>query len=91
MHESDVQCNRQRLMDHPNRVHDRCLIVKHRYGTFKQSWQMRHFMMRILPKWQGDFSPLALSYNFKRALNLVGFEVLMSNCTQMQRVWLNFG
>ena len=48
------------------------------FGIFKHNWQMRHFMMQTLPKCQSEFSLMALSYNFKRVLILVGFEDLMS-------------
>ena len=91
IHEAAVERNRERLKGNPKQARDRSSIVEHPFGTFKHNWQMSHFMMRSLPKCQGEFSLMALSYNFKRVLNLVGFEALMSYCAQMQRIRLNFG
>jgi hypothetical protein len=43
---------------------------------------MHHFLMRGLEKCRGELGLMVLSYNFTRALNILGFETLRDDCAR---------
>ena len=49
-------------------------IVEHPFGTLKCRAGYRHFLVRGFDKVRGEWSLMALCYNFTRALNILGFE-----------------
>ena len=49
-------------------------IVEHPFGTLKCRAGYRHFLVRGLDKVRGEWSLMALCYNFTRVLNILGFE-----------------
>ena len=52
----------------------RSAIVEHPFGTLKCRAGYRHFLVRGFNKVRGEWSLMALCYNFTRALNILGFE-----------------
>jgi hypothetical protein len=52
----------------------RSAIVEHPFGTLKCRAGYRHFLVRGLDKVRGEWSLMALCYNFTRVLNILGFE-----------------
>ena len=52
----------------------RFAIVEHPFGTLKCRAGYRHFLLRGFDKVRGEWSLMALCYNFTRALNILGFE-----------------
>ena len=53
-------------------------IVEHPFGTLKCRAGYRHFLVRGLDKVRGEWSLMALCYNFTRVLNILGFERFMA-------------
>jgi hypothetical protein len=49
-------------------------IVEHPFGTIKCRAGYRHFLVRGFNKVRGEWSLMALCYNFTRVLNILGFE-----------------
>jgi hypothetical protein len=49
-------------------------IVEHPFGTLKCRAGYRHFLVRGFNKVRGEWSLMALCYNFTRVLNILGFE-----------------
>ena len=49
-------------------------IVEHPFGTLKCRAGYRHFLVRGFDKVRGEWSLMALCYNFTRVLNILGFE-----------------
>ena len=49
-------------------------IVEHPFGTLKCCAGYRHFLVRGFNKGRGEWSLIALCYNFTRVLNILGFE-----------------
>jgi hypothetical protein len=49
-------------------------IVEHPFGTTKCRAGHRHFLVRGFDKVRGEWSLMALCYNFTRVLNILGFE-----------------
>ena len=52
----------------------RSAIVEHPFGTLKCRAGYQHFLVRGFDKVRGEWSLMALCYNFTRALNILGFE-----------------
>ena len=53
-------------------------IVEHPFGTLKCRAGYRHFLVRGFNKVRGEWSLMALCYNFTRALNILGIERFMA-------------
>jgi hypothetical protein len=49
-------------------------IIEHPFGTLKCRTGYRHFLVRGFNKVRGEWSLMALCYNFTRVLNILGFE-----------------
>jgi len=66
-----------RVMAHPELVARRKEIVEHVFGTLR-NWGHDTFLMRGLEKVRAEFSLSALTYNLRRALNVVSIEKLLA-------------
>ncbi len=60
-------------------------LVEHPFGTIKRWAGIDHFLMRGLEKCRGEFSLMALGYNFKRMVNELGVDAFREHCLQKQR------
>ena len=67
----------ERLKARPEILNTRREIVEHPFGTIKQWMNQGAFLMKGLEKVRAEFSLTALVYNLRRALNILGVEVLM--------------
>ena len=56
----------------------RAALVEHPFGTIKCRAGYRHFLVRGFNKVRGEWSLMALCYNFTRVLNILGFEGVMA-------------
>lgn len=56
----------------------RSAIVEHPFGTLKCRAGYQHFLVRGFDKVRGEWSLMALCYNFTRALNILGLENFMA-------------
>jgi hypothetical protein len=75
-HEDVIERHRAR-MQHPDAeklMRRRSAIVEHPFGTLKCRAGYRHFLVRGLDKVRGEWSLMALCYNFTRVLNILGFD-----------------
>lgn len=63
----------------PEKLKRRGAIIEPVFGIIKNALGFAGFSVKGLAKVNAEFSLIALAYNFKRALNLVPFTVLM-NC-----------
>ncbi len=52
----------------------RAALAEHPFGTLKCRAGYRHFLLRGFDKVRGEWSLMALCYNFTRILNIVGFD-----------------
>ena len=66
-----------RLAKRPEVLEQRREAAEHPFGTIKQWMNQGAFLMRGLQKVRGEFSLMALAYNIRRVLNIVGFAELM--------------
>jgi len=66
----------ERLKARPGVLDRRREVVEHPFGSIKQWMYQGAFLMRGLTKVRAEFSLTALAYNLRRALNIVGVEVM---------------
>jgi transposase len=73
-HEDVLDRHRARMQGASDLMRRRSGIVEHPFGTLKCRAGHRHFLVRGLDKVRGEWSLMALCYNFTRVLNILGFE-----------------
>lgn len=73
-HEDVLERHRTRMQGAGALMRRRSGIVEHPFGTLKCRAGYRHFLVRGLDKVRGEWSLMALCYNFTRVLNILGFE-----------------
>jgi hypothetical protein len=57
----------------------RTALAEHPFGTLKCRAGYRHFLLRGFDKVRGEWSLMALCYNFTRVLNIVGFDTFIAH------------
>jgi transposase len=73
-HEDVLERHRARMLGASDLMRRRSAIVEHPFGTLKCRAGYRHFLVRGFNKVRGEWSLMALCYNFTRVLNILGFE-----------------
>jgi transposase len=73
-HEDVLERHRARMQGAGELMRRRSGIVEHPFGTLKCRAGYRHFLVRGLDKVRGEWSLMALCYNFTRVLNILGLE-----------------
>jgi transposase len=73
-HEDVLDRHRTRMQGAGELMRRRSGIVEHPFGTLKCRAGYRHFLVRGFNKVRGEWSLMALCYNFTRVLNILGFE-----------------
>jgi len=63
----------------------RSAIVEHPFGTLKCRAGYQHFLVRGFDKVRGEWSLMALCYNFTRVLNLLGFDRFIAYLAEKAR------
>ena len=66
----------ERLKKRPEIFYRRREVVEHPFGSIKQWMDQEAFLMRGLANVRAEFSLTALSYNLRRALNILGAEAM---------------
>jgi len=64
----------------------RSAIVEHPFGTLKCRAGYQHFLVRGFDKVRGEWSLMALCYNFTRALNILGFDRFVAHLAEKTRI-----
>jgi transposase len=90
-HEDVLERHRERMQGARELMRRRSGIVEHPFGTLKCRAGYRHFLVRGFAKVRGEWSLMALCYNFTRALNILGFEAFVTWIAKLpasiQSVW----
>lgn len=73
-HEDVLDRHRARMRGADKPMRRRSSIVEHPFGTIKCRAGYRHFLVRGFDKVRGEWSLMALCYNFTRVLNILGLE-----------------
>jgi transposase len=77
-HEDVIERHRVRMKDADALMRRRAGLVEHPFGTLKCRAGYRHFLVRGFNKVRGEWSLMALCYNFTRVLNIIGFDGFMA-------------
>jgi transposase len=77
-HEKVVDDMRARMKLHPEVMDERKKVVEHTFGTLKRAFGAPYLLLKGLKKVSGEVGLLLLSYNLRRALNILGVEALIS-------------
>ena len=78
VHEDVLERAQARLDNKPDMMRTRRATVEHPFGTLKSWMGSTHFQMKTLPRVSTEMSLHVLSYNMKRAINLLGTEKIMA-------------
>ena len=77
-HEAVLERHRARMQDADAQMRRRSALAEHPFGILKCRAGYRHFLVRGLNTVRGEWSLMALCYNFTRVLNLVGVKELIA-------------
>jgi hypothetical protein len=77
-HEGILERHRARMQGAGELMRRRFGIVEHPFGTLKCRAGYRHFLVRGFNKVRGEWSLMALCYNFTRVLNILGFDAFLA-------------
>lgn len=67
---------------HADVMRERAGLVEQPFGTLKRRAGWDHLLVRGLDKVRGEWSLMALAYNFTRVLNILGLERFKEICAQ---------
>ena len=84
-HEAVLDRHRARMKDAAVQMRRRAELAEHPFGTLKCRAGYRHFLVRGFNKVRGEWSLMALCYNFSRALNIVGLDRLIAYFAEKTR------
>ena len=73
-HEEVLERHRIRMKDADALMRRRSALAEHPFGTLKCRAGYRHFLVRGFKKVRGEWSLMALCYNFTRLLSILGFD-----------------
>jgi hypothetical protein len=77
-HEAVLERHRARMKDADAQMRRRAALAEHPFGTLKCRAGYRHFLVRGFNKVRGEWSLMALCYNFSRVLKIVGLDNLIA-------------
>jgi transposase len=64
-------------------MRSRSALAEHPFGTLKCRAGYRHFLVRGFDKVRGEWSLMALCYNFTRILNILGFDSFVAKLAKL--------
>lgn len=73
-HEAVLDRHRTRMQDAHAQMRRRAELAEHPFGTLKCRAGYRHFLVRGFDKVRGEWSLMALCYNFSRVLSVLGLD-----------------
>lgn len=68
---------KQRLAQTPEIIKKRKAIIEHIFGTIKKIWGYGALLLRGINKVKGEIALMMLTYNMRRAINIVGVSTLI--------------
>ena len=77
-HEAVLDRHRARMKDADVQMRRRAELAEHPFGTLKCRAGYRHFLVRGFDKVRGEWSLMALCYNFSRVLSILGLDAFMA-------------
>ena len=81
--EDVIERHRARMREHgADMMRRRKALAEHPFGTLKCRAGYRHFLVRGFDRVRGEWSLMALCYNFSRVLRIIGFDRWMALLAQ---------
>lgn len=77
-HEAVLDRHRARMQAADAQMRRRAELAEHPFGTLKCRAGYRHFLVRGFDKVRGEWSLMALCYNFSRVLSILGIDSFMA-------------
>ena len=71
--------------ENKNKYQLRTLLVEHPFGTIKRFWNMYYFLTRGRSSVKAEAALSFMTYNLKRAINVLGVEEMIKRLKQRQR------
>ena len=68
---------KKRMKANPEIMDERKKVVEHTFGTVKRAFGAPYLLLKGLRKVSGEVGLLLLSYNLRRALNILGVQALI--------------
>jgi hypothetical protein len=87
-HEAVLDRHRARMKDADAQMRRRAELAEHPFGTLKCRAGYRHFLVRGFDKVRGEWSLMALCYNFSRVLSILGLDSLMAYLANRHLYWV---
>jgi transposase len=87
-HEDVLERHRERMTDAQAQMRRRAELAEHPFGTLKCRAGYRHFLVRGFDKVRGEWSLMALCYNFSRVLTIMGVDGFIAYLAKVQRTGL---
>ena len=81
-HEAVVEQNAERLRKNPEMMKTRMSLVEHPFGTLKHWMGAEHFLTRGKARVKTEMGLCVMSYNLKRAINILGVEAMIRGLNQ---------
>lgn len=82
-HEEVIERHQARMHNANDMMRRRKALVEHPFGTLKCRAGYRHFLVRGFNKVRGEWSLMALCYNFTRLLSILGFDRFMAHLAEL--------
>jgi transposase len=86
-HEAVLERHRERMKDADAQMRRRAELAEHPFGTLKCRAGYRHFLVRGFDKVRGEWSLMALCYNFTRAISILGLNNFMAYLANRHPSW----
>lgn len=84
VHEDVLERHRARMEGAGALMRRRAGLAEHPFGTLKCRAGYRHFLVRGFDKVRGEWSLMALCYNFARVLNILGFDGFLAGLARLR-------
>ena len=85
-HEDVLERHRERMTGSDQEMVERASLVEHPFGTWKdRAGYTYHFLVRGFDKVRGEWSIMAMGYNFTRVLNIIGIRAFMDYCAMRKQ------
>lgn len=77
--DSPMPLKKNRVLQNKVIAAQRKCIVEHPFGTIKRGLGVAYLLLRTIPKAEGELSLAFLSFNMKRALNILGIQRMLAD------------
>ena len=86
-----IEDNKQRITANEDYYRQRQAIVEHPYGTVKRQWGFSYILTKkYIKRAEADVGLMFTAYNFRRLINMIGFEALKSYLQEVLAIFFAY-